>query len=253
MNTQHKEKYAIVLAAGKGTRMKSDIPKVLHELNGTPLVHHVLNQTLEAGIQNIILVVGFEKDRVIQSVEVWAKNKSGISIAFVEQAEQRGTGHAVMMAENNLRGKDATVIILLGDVPLIQSKTIKAVIDKLESQGNHCIVVTTELEDSSGYGRIVRNAEDFIEKIVEEKDASDAEKQIKEINSGIFAFENHSLWSSLKKIEPNNSQGEYYLTDIIEILKLSKKNVTAQKFSEPIQFKGINSIDQLNSLAASAN
>ena len=201
---------AIVLAAGKGKRMKSDLPKVLHTLAGKPIVEYVLDTLVKLNVDRTIMVVGYQAQRVIDAV-----NRP--DVVFVEQKKQLGTGHAVQMTESKLKDFSGDIVVLAGDVPLLKPETIRNLLDEHIEKAAVATVLTAVLPDPTGYGRIVRDKDAMILKIVEHKDTTKEEKNIAEINTGTFIFKKAPLFDALKKINNNNSQGEYYLTDVMQI------------------------------------
>lgn len=229
---------AIILAAGEGTRMKSKTPKVLHKIVGKSMVEHVIDAADEVGCTRKVVVVGSGREQV----ETYL---SKLDVTFVHQAERLGSGHAVMVAEQEIHNEE-DVLILCGDTPLIQGKTLQRLIDTHRTQDNACTVLTAELEDPFGYGRIVRDAKGNVLKIVEQKDADEATKAIKEINSGIYCFKGNLLKQYLSKIENNNSQKEYYLTDMLELLNLAGYNVGTAVVEDFDDLRGVNSRVQLS-------
>lgn len=228
---------AIILAAGKGVRMKSELPKVLHPLCGKPLIAHVIDNIHKAGIEDIIIVVGYRGDDVIKAV-------SGVS-GFVWQKEQRGTGHAVMQAEEALKGFTGDVLIACGDVPLITPLTIKGMIDESLKPNVKAVVLSMIPEIPKGYGRIIKDNEGNLLKIVEEKDANDEEKKIREVNAGTYVFDKESLFAGLKTINTNNAQGEYYLPDALNYIRSSGWITRTVCLKDPIEGSGINSKEEL--------
>lgn len=200
---------AIILAAGQGTRMKSAYPKVLHKILGQTMLKYVIESAQQSGAGSIVVIVGFEGEQVIQSL--------GPDIQYVWQREQLGTGHAVLMAESILSGMEGDLLVLYGDTPLLEPETIKDLVKAKHSQGAVAAILTTQLNDPSGYGRIIRNSQGGISGIVEDKDASPEQKDIKEVNTGVYCFEIQSLLKALKLLSPRNAQGEYYLTDVFKI------------------------------------
>ena len=228
---------SVILAAGMGTRMKSDIPKVLHKICGKPLCKWVIDASKEAGAGNIVTVIGHGADMV--------RAVLGASCEYAVQAEQKGTGHAVMQAAPLIAADEGYVVILNGDIPLITAQTIKNAVEYHKESGNAATVLTAVFDDAAGYGRIVRE-NGGVKKIVEQKDASDEEKQIKEINSGMYVFDTKSLIYALEELTPNNAQGEYYLTDTIEILIDFGKKVGAYVIDDSDEIRGINDRVQLN-------
>lgn len=236
--------HAIVLAAGKGTRMKSDLPKVLHKLTGTPLILHVLSSIEKSGIKSASLVIGHGRDLVRSTVEDWAKDKA-TQLSFVIQEEQKGTGHAVQVARSSVPTDKEAVIILLGDVPRLSSEVIEKSYGMLINENADGLVISMNLEDPTGYGRVVRFSNGSLDKIVEQKDASEEEKKISEVNTGVFVFSAKGLWEELDKISDANAQGEYYLTDIVAIMNQSGKKFIVYQAEDASQFEGINSPEQL--------
>mgnify|MGYP000968879506 FL=1 len=201
---------AIILAAGQGTRMKSAYPKVLHKILGQSMLRYVVESAQQAGAGSIIAVVGFGGEQVIQSL--------GPDFQYVWQREQLGTGHAVLMAEPVLSEMEGDLLVLYGDTPLLEPETIKELVEVKRHQRAVAAILTTQLTDPSGYGRIIRNSQGGISGIIEDKDASSEQKAIKEVNTGVYCFEIRSLLKALKLLSPRNAQGEYYLTDVFKIL-----------------------------------
>lgn len=223
---------AVILAAGKGTRMKSDKAKVLHELLSRPMIHYVLEAVSELGVKEPVVVIGHQAGRVEQAL-------AGFPCRFVYQAEQKGTGHAVRQAESALGGKSGNILIVCGDTPLLSSRTLRS----LAAEENALLV--TELEDPFGYGRIIRSPEGYVERVVEEKDADPAVKLIKEINAGAYCLNTRALFKALKEIGTDNRQGEYYLTDAVQILSDKGIKLKAVTTDDPQEIKGINDCQQL--------
>lgn len=223
----------VILAAGLGTRMKSGLAKALHPLAGQPLVLHVLRAAADIDPEKIILVLGHQSDKVRNAVGDHAAE-------LVLQTEQLGTGHAVQQASQAIREASGPVLVLCGDTPLLTGNTLKTII-ALHSKTRAAItVLTTQMEDPFGYGRVVRN-QSGVQRIVEEKDATPAQKKIREVNSGIYCFDPEFLLSSLTSLGKNNAQGEYYLTDTIALAKKQKKKVIALLCSDPVEVMGVNS------------
>jgi UDP-N-acetylglucosamine diphosphorylase/glucosamine-1-phosphate N-acetyltransferase len=222
--------------------MKSDKPKVIHELAGTPMINRVVKTALNIKSDLIAIVVGYKKDQVINSIP---RNDK---IRFVEQNEQKGTGHAVMMAADVFQDFKGTVFILCGDVPLLRAATLRKMLAHHTRTGAACTVLTSMMDDALRYGRILRNQAGNIQKIVEFKDATDEEKNIKEINTGIYCFDSECLFAALQKIDCNNNQNEYYLTDTLEILNIEGKLVTSVLLDDMVEASGVNSQEQLKNL-----
>ena len=227
---------AIVLAAGSGTRMKSKKPKVIHEILGKPLLQYPIDACKNAGIDNIITVLGFEKDLV----EPYVKGSE-----IVIQEKRLGTGDAVNAAREKLLGKSDITVIVYGDCPLVTPSTIKRMIEYKDSSRVDCVVLSMKLENPFGYGRIVRDERGKVLRNIEEKDASSQEKEIKECNAGFYCTDTTLLFDALAKVTNSNSQGEYYLTDIIEILNEEGHSVDALCLDDETETLGVNSRDQL--------
>ena len=229
---------SVILAAGMGTRMKSKMPKVLHKVCGKPLSKWVIDASKAGGADKVCAVVGHKAETV--------KEVLGDVCEFALQAEQKGTGHAVMQAINVIKNSKGEVVILNGDTPLITAETINKAIEYHKNNGNQATVITAILDDATGYGRIVRDNDGSVLKIVEQKDASEEEKKINEVNSGMYVFDAQSLVYALDKITPNNAQGEYYLTDTLEILLSAGKKIGGYAISDNDEIRGINDRVQLN-------
>lgn len=229
---------SVILAAGMGTRMKSKMPKVLHKVCGKPLSKWVIDASEAAGADKVCTVVGHKAETV--------KEVLGDVCEFALQAEQKGTGHAVMQAIDVIKNSKGEVVILNGDTPLITAETINKAIEYHKNNGNQATVITAILDDATGYGRIVRDNDGSVLKIVEQKDASEEEKKINEVNSGMYVFDAQSLVYALDKITPNNAQGEYYLTDTLEILLSAGKKIGGYAISDNDEIRGINDRVQLN-------
>ena len=229
---------SVILAAGMGTRMKSKMPKVLHTVCGKPLSKWVIDASKAAGADKVCAVVGHKAETV--------KEVLGDVCEFALQAEQKGTGHAVMQAIDVIKNSKGEVVILNGDTPLITAETINKAIEYHKNNDNQATVITAILDDATGYGRIVRDNDGSVLKIVEQKDASEEEKKINEVNSGMNVFDAQSLVYALDKITPNNAQGEYYLTDTLEILLSAGKKIGGYAISDNDEIRGINDRVQLN-------
>ncbi|HXN06265.1 MAG TPA: bifunctional UDP-N-acetylglucosamine diphosphorylase/glucosamine-1-phosphate N-acetyltransferase GlmU [Nitrospiria bacterium] len=226
---------AVVLAAGLGTRMKSTLAKILHPLCGRPMILHLLDRLNNLSLDKIVLVAGHQREKVSETV---FGAYPDVKIAF--QEKQSGTGHAVLQAEPVIGGKKSDLLILNGDVPLISEDILSGLILKHRKSGAALSLVTAELENPAGYGRIVRNRAKQIVKIVEEKDASPVQKKIREINAGIYLADSGLVFEGLKKIKPQNAQGEYYLTDIVGYCLSKKKKVNTVKVEQTAEIMGIN-------------
>ncbi|MCA0971408.1 bifunctional UDP-N-acetylglucosamine diphosphorylase/glucosamine-1-phosphate N-acetyltransferase GlmU [Halobacillus litoralis] len=229
--------FAIVLAAGKGTRMKSDLPKVLHHVCGKPMVEHVTDQLKNASVDRIVTVVGHQSERV--------KGQIGPSSDFAYQAEQLGTAHAVQTCSEQLADEQGATLIITGDTPLITEQTLRNVLGHHRKTKASATVLTMKPEDPTGYGRIIRDAQGEVERIVEDKDATDEERLVQEVNTGIFCFDNRLLFQTLKEISTDNEQKEYYLPDAIEILRAKGETTSAVEVLDLDEGLGINDRTQL--------
>jgi bifunctional UDP-N-acetylglucosamine pyrophosphorylase/glucosamine-1-phosphate N-acetyltransferase len=230
--------YTLIIAAGKGTRMKSDIPKVLHPLLGKAMVEYVVRSAKDTNCSKIFMVIGYKE-------ELMRERLKDQPIDFVIQHKQLGTAHAVMQAHKKLADKVGTVLILSGDVPLITPATLNALIDYHHKTNAIATLLTTCMEDPSGYGRILRNKHGQIEGIIEESDATPEQLNIKEVNCGIYCFEIKETLRHLEKIECTNEQKEYYLTDLISLLRKEKKSVEGYITSNSSEVMGINNRSEL--------
>jgi bifunctional UDP-N-acetylglucosamine pyrophosphorylase/glucosamine-1-phosphate N-acetyltransferase len=230
---------ALILAAGEGTRMKSHLAKVLHKICGKPMVRYVVDSARRVDPDKIVLVVGYQADSI--------KNEfKGENIEFVLQNEQLGTAHAVMQARGILEGFGGTIMVLTGDTPLLNFETLRLFLHFHRVNNNSATVLSTVMENPAGYGRIIHNDSDGLEKIVEHREANKKELEIKEINSGIFCFESEYLFQALEKVNRENAQGEYYLTDVIAVLNNEGEKTGVFLCENRVEVIGINSSDQLD-------
>ena len=234
---------AVVLAAGKGTRMNSDLPKVLHPVCGRPMIEYVLDALQSAGVDRSIVVVGYKAELVRQTLAHRSE------LAFVDQTEQLGTGHAVMMCRNLLRDLEGPVLIVTGDSPLAQPDSISALLAAFDRDQSAAILGTLHCDDPTGLGRIVRDANNEFQGIVEEKDASDSQKQITEVNMSTYVFDCPELLHALDQLDNQNQQQEYYITDCPGILKNEGKDVQALPVLKPCEGLSINTIEELASVS----
>jgi len=229
---------ALILAAGKGTRMKSDMAKVLHVLNGEPLLYYSIAAARKAGAKKIIVIVGHQSDKVKEAFP-------DPDLIFVEQRPQLGTGHAVMQAREALEGYRGLTVILCGDVPLLKPQTIRSLIKIHQDAKVSVTVLTTEPPGPHAYGRIVKNDHGDILKIVEHRDATDAERNILEINTGIYCVDTPFLFAALAQVKNDNQQNEYYLSDIVESACRGGRMVYAFLTREDVEVMGINTLEEL--------
>src|SRR5229473_5132079 len=232
----------LVLAAGLGTRMKSRLAKVLHKLGGRAVITHVCRTAALLEPRRIYVVVGHQADDVRAAVEDELDKQR---VDFVNQTEQRGTGDAVMAARSALAGSNSTVLILSGDVPLVRAETLQALVEMHLAENAACTMLSVRLENPTGYGRVVRDEAGNFQKIVEHKDATADERQIREINAGIYCFDKEKLFRSLERVRPTNSQGEYYLTDVPGILRDDGEQVTLYEHHDAREVTGVNTRAEL--------
>lgn len=230
---------AVVLAAGLGTRMKTETPKVLHEIFSRPMIDYVVTALEEAGINSIVAVVGYGGKKV----EEYFKDRK--NIVFVDQKKLLGTADALKKALVKVPSAASDVLVLCGDAPLIRTETLKRLIKQHKSEKAYCSIVTTSFDNPKGYGRIIRDQENRIVKIIEELDASKQERAVKEINSGIYCFDKKLTKQALKCVKPENKKGEYYLTDIVAYLVKKNKKVCGYHISDSSQVIGVNSRKEL--------
>ena len=221
----------LILAAGKGTRMKSDLPKVIHKVNGIPMVKKILNELEKLGTEENILILGHKKEEILKELG---------EIKYAVQEEQLGTGHAIMQAENLLKDYEGDVMILCGDTPLLRHETLKAMYEAHKKSGVATTILTSVYENPFGYGRIVKNGEK-VTAIVEEKEADEETKKIKEVNAGVYCCNAKELFAALKKVTNNNEKGEYYLTDIVGIQVGEGKTVASFVLEDNREILGVNS------------
>ncbi|TVX95787.1 bifunctional UDP-N-acetylglucosamine diphosphorylase/glucosamine-1-phosphate N-acetyltransferase GlmU [Cohnella terricola] len=226
------KKMAIVLAAGQGKRMKSKLYKVLHSVCGKPMVEHVLDTARRAACERTVVIVGHGAEAV--------KATLGDAAEYALQAEQLGTGHAVLQAAPMMEQEEGVTVVLCGDTPLVRAETVNEMVDLHTRIGAAATILTAEFAEPAGYGRIVRGADGAVLRIVEHKDCSLEEAAIKEINTGIYCFDNRMLFEALKKVTNNNAQGEYYLTDVIGILQQEGNTIGAYLASDSAEALGVN-------------
>ncbi len=244
-NNEKKSLDVLVLAAGLGTRMRSNLAKVLHELDGRPLINHVCRTAAALAPRKIYTVIGHQGDDVKTAV---LEELNEEHAEFVWQKEQLGTGDAVNSAREFLENENSTLLVLSGDVPMIKAETLARLIQQHHNhrgKGAACTILTVGLETPFGYGRIIRDDDGLFDKIVEQKDAVDEELKVNEINSGIYCFDTKKLFETLKQVQNNNAQGEYYLTDVPRLLAESGESVSLYKHKDKNEIEGINNRKQL--------
>lgn len=223
---------AVILAAGKGTRMKSQLPKVLHPISGISMVEHVIRAVKDSQVEDVVTIIGNGADLV--------KDRLGDLTRFALQEEQLGTGHAVLQAEDLIGNEEGHTLVICGDTPLLQGETLTALFDHHEESGAKATILTAQAEDPTGYGRVLRDTSGQVIKIVEQKDANSEELAVKEINTGTYVFENRSLFAALKQIGNENAQGEYYLPDVVGILNAGGHRVSAYSMTDIQDAIGVN-------------
>ncbi len=240
---------AVILAAGLGKRMNSpEKPKVMFEINSRPMIDYVVELAHGASADKIIPIVGHHREQVMEFLD--KKYPEG-NIEYAIQGEQLGTGHAVMQTESLLGDFEGDVLILSGDVPLLRLETLRKLINEHKEKDNNATLLTTVFSNAAGYGRIVRDINGKFLKIVEHKDASEIEKLIKEINPAIYIIKKNILFDALDRISPENSQGEYYLTDIFHFI--SKERTGTVVTHDELEVTGVNSIEQLKEMETALN
>lgn len=228
---------AVILAAGKGTRMKSALPKVLHPIGGQPMLHYPLQAAKQAGFDQLAVVVGHQAEKVQQAF-------SADKVTWVEQTEQLGTGHALLCAAESLAGFSGTLLLLCGDVPLLQAETLQQMQKFHRHEKAAVTVLTAEMPNPTGYGRVIRNGDQVLQ-IVEEKDATEQQRRVVEINTGTYMFDAEFVFSALKNLKTDNAQGEYYLTDVVAAAVAAGQKTRAVCVSDPTAVMGINDRCQL--------
>lgn len=233
----------VVMAAGKGTRMKSDLAKVLHLLNRRPMLHYVLDVAFQLNPEKVVVVVGHQAEAVKAATQ-------GYRVEYALQEPQLGTGHAVMQAEPMLAGFEGDVVVLSGDAPLAKAETLALLLTTHREKRAVATVLTATLDDPTGYGRVIRDAQGDVRKMVEHKDASPDERAVKEINSGVYAFEKRKLFDALRRITNDNAQREYYLPDVFNVFLAQGERVAAVSAPNFDELRGVNTPEQLREAEA---
>tara|TARA_Y100000588_G_C14263318_1_gene928641 strand:+ start:1502 stop:2242 length:741 start_codon:yes stop_codon:yes gene_type:complete len=231
----------IIMAAGKGTRMKSEIPKVLHELSGDTLLNHVIKSSEELSPDKIIIIIGYQAELVKKTI-------SSDNILYSMQENQYGTGHAVMQAKPHLKNFKGNTLILSGDVPLIKASTLSSLINKHELGNYDACIVTAEIKNPEGYGRVIRDINGNLKKVQEHKDCNHEQLNINEINSGIYIFDNQRLFELLPMLDNNNQQSEYYLPDVLSMMVKDGRKIGLEKIKNNDEIQGVNTLEQLSYL-----
>lgn len=231
----------VILAAGKGTRMKSDLPKVLHIVDDKPMLIHVIDLARQLNSERIIAILGYKKYLVIEAIK-------SENVEYIIQEPQLGTGHAVQQTESLLKDFTGDVLILSGDVPLLRKSTIDKMLKIHREADNGATVLTAMFENPHGYGRVIRKNNDTLDYIIEEKDCNDEQRKIKEINAGIYIFKSKELFPALNKIKNDNKQNEYYLPDTLKYIAKAGQSIALHITDEPIEITGVNTVEQLKEL-----
>jgi len=235
---------AIILAAGKGTRMESDLPKVLHPVCGRPMLAYVLDTARQAGSDRLLVVVGHRAELVQQAFADDAQD-----VSWIVQSPQLGTGHAVMVCKEQLESLEGPVLVLAGDGPLIRPETLRELIDTHQSAGADCTLATCILDEPGGYGRVLRDSAGHLVGIVEALDATDAQKAIKEVNVSIYCFDAAALRDVSARLTNDNAKGEYYLTDAVGLLAADGRKLSAVAAVAPADVLSINTLDELQKVS----
>ncbi|MFC4075544.1 bifunctional UDP-N-acetylglucosamine diphosphorylase/glucosamine-1-phosphate N-acetyltransferase GlmU [Salinithrix halophila] len=232
-----KNLFAVVLAAGKGTRMKSSRHKVLHPVCGKPMIDHIVDNLQQLGVHETVVIVGHDAESI--------RDHLGDRVRFALQDKQLGTAHAVMQAEPILAGHDGVTLVLNGDHPLFTQETLQRITDNHMESGAAATILTAVLPDPTGYGRVIRRPDRSVDRVVEHKDATVEEREVAEVNTGTFCFDNRKLWQALTRVDNNNAQGEYYLPDLISILQQDGETIRAETVDDAAEAQGINNRVQL--------
>jgi len=243
MNLDNNPLAVTILAAGKGTRMESDLPKVLHKIGGKPMLSHVIQRAVELGAQKIISIIGYQHELVKETI-------ANEPTRFAIQLDQLGTGHAVLQCASELLEFNGSVLVLSGDVPLISLNTLQNLLNTHNRSDSKATLLSAIVNDASGYGRVIRNSIGNLDRIVEHKDANQNELNVKEMNAGIYVFDCRTLFELLPQVGNNNSQGEYYLPDVLSLILHQGGKVAIEKTNNITEIQGVNTIQQLKDLDA---
>jgi UDP-N-acetylglucosamine diphosphorylase/glucosamine-1-phosphate N-acetyltransferase len=244
MNSNNKNALAVaILAAGKGTRMESDLPKVLHKVGGKPMVSHVIQRAVELGAEKIVSIIGYQHELVKETI-------GNDPTQFAIQLEQLGTGHAVLQCASQLSEFDGSILVLSGDVPLISYDTLQNLLETHNTSATKATLLSAIVEDATGYGRVIRNLQGNLDRIVEHKDANEDELNVNEMNAGIYVFDCKTLFELLPQVGNNNSQGEYYLPDVLSLILDQGGKVAIEKTNNITEIQGVNTVQQLKDLDA---
>ena len=243
LNNNNNPLAVTILAAGKGTRMDSDLPKVLHKIGGKPMLSHVIQRAVELGAQKIISIIGYQHELVKETI-------ANEPTRFAIQLDQLGTGHAVLQCASELSGFNGSILVLSGDVPLISFNTLQNLLETHDASNSRATLLSAEVNDATGYGRVIRNSVGNLDRIVEHKDANENELNVNEMNAGIYVFDCKTLFELLPQVGNNNSQGEYYLPDVLSLILDKGGKVAIEKTNNITEIQGVNTIQQLKDLDA---
>ncbi|MCA9230241.1 MAG: NTP transferase domain-containing protein [Planctomycetales bacterium] len=242
MTSSSQSALAIVLAAGKGTRMESDLPKVLVPVCGRPMLRYVLDALESAGVARTVVVIGYRAELVREEL-------AGLShIEYAEQREQLGTGHAVMMCRQQLQEHEGPVFIVAGDSPMLQASSVRTLLKQYKEEQAACLIGTVNKENPTGYGRVIRDSEGHFQGIVEEKDATDSQRTIREVNVSTYVFDSKQLLRALDQLTDDNVQKEYYVTDCPALLLAAGERVSAHNVLQPCEAMSINNMAELRAV-----
>ena len=243
MNLDNNPLAVTILAAGKGTRMESNLPKVLHKIGGKPMLSHVIQRAVELGAQKIISIIGYQHELVKETI-------ANEPTRFAIQLDQLGTGHAVLQCASELSEFNGSVLVLSGDVPLISLNTLQNLLNTHNRSDSKATLLSAIVNDATGYGRVIRNSIGNLDRIVEHKDANQNELNVKEMNAGIYVFDCRTLFELLPQVGNNNSQGEYYLPDVLSLILHQGGKVAIEKTNNITEIQGVNTTQQLKDLDA---
>lgn len=231
----------VILAAGQGKRMKSELPKVMHLVRGQPMIRHVVHTAQAMQPRKIVIIVGVGRDKIIHELR-------GESVEFTIQEQQLGTGHAVLQAQEYLRGFSGDVLILSGDVPLLSELTLDKLLHRHYVSHAAATVLSTIIDNPTGYGRVIRKADGLLQRIVEEKDCTPEERQIQEINAGVYLFDADTLYRYLPRVSNANAQQEYYLPDVLPLILAGNGYIAVEQITDAREVAGVNTLQQLEEI-----
>ena len=231
----------LIMAAGMGKRMKSDLPKVLHQLADKPLVKHVIDLAESVGSNRVLLIVGHKRELVKEQIGT-------VGVEYVTQEQQRGTADAVESCREAVGAFDGDLLVLSGDVPLMKAETVEEALNLHRNSSSSATVFTFKPEDPKGYGRVIRNEKGELDRIVEHKDANETELSVGEVNAGIYFFRSQDLFNALREVSDDNASGEFYITDTIGVMRSENKRISPYLVKDELEVAGVNNPDQLKEL-----